>query len=172
MVYHDGLAVIAPTGLQKWQWQHWASLAVDRQQRSILGQVYSIRQRYLLVDRMGDCLVLDDRLEGLQDLGVLLEQNILPGLLEDAERRYRAGEMIPFGPLQVQRDHGLQHADRYIPWMMLAQLVVRRGYLEVHLKKGMVRTVVLPVSKLPNLPVLLALVGGHPGVRVLVNSQG
>lgn len=169
MVYRDGLATARSSGVRKWRWGDWASLTIDIQQHKFMRLKRTGRMVLVLAAPSGRQLVLDERLEGIQDLGVLLEQKILPGLLSKAEQRYRAGETLAFGPVQAHRESGLQSGSQKIPWEAVQQLAVTGGFLRIDFRQPDGGQLRVPVGKVPNLAVLLALAGGHPGVRVQVN---
>ena len=172
MVYQQGLAIDAADNPRQWPWDAWKSLTVDSQQNQFLGMVRTKQLRCLLVDDRGEAVVLDESLNGIQDLCLMLEQNILPRLLRAAEQKYRAGEALQFGPIQIQRQAGLAVGKQQIAWASMRSLAVTNGYLEIQLKEGETLDFRLPAARLPNLPVLLALSGGHPGVKVQTRLPG
>lgn len=172
MVYQHGLAIDVSDETRQWRWDAWKSLTVDSQQNQFLGLVRTKKLRCWLVDERGEAVMLDESLNGIQDLCLMLEQNILPHLLRVAEQKYRAGEALQFGPIQIQREAGLAFGNQQMPWSSIRQLEVREGYLEIQHKQDGLHDFRVPAARLPNLPILLALCGGHSGVRVQTRVPG
>ncbi len=105
----------------------------------------------------GRKFVFNDQVDKIAGLGAALQQQCAARMLPRAREAYNAGEVITFGPLSVNRD-GITKGSATLPWEQVEQVELRRGVLHVRKKKERRDWAFAMASKIPNLPVLIALV--------------
>ncbi len=92
-----------------------------------------------------------------------------------ARDRFRAGEVVPFGDLEVT-PAGLRHDKKALPWRELQELTVAQGRLTVKQTGRWLPWVLLDVSAVPNPHVLFALVDearrSHPFLKGQPQPEG
>lgn len=115
---------------------------------------------YRLVTHDGRKLVLNDRLQGITDLGQALQKAASPRLLEAALARFAQGETLTFGKLSVGRE-GLTLGRRTLAWGDLASAQLSGNHVYITAKGRKATWAGLPVRELPNVLVLLALIETH-----------
>jgi transposase len=77
-------------------------------------------------------------------------------MLPRAHEAYQAGASVDFGPFSVSRA-GITKGKATLPWEQVEQVELRQGVLHIR-KKGERRDWAFAMaSKIPNLPVLMAL---------------
>ncbi len=116
--------------------------------------IYTVR----LTD--GRKFVFNGQVDKIAGLGAALQQQCAAWMLPRARAAYDAGELITFGPFAISRD-GITKGRATLPWEQVQQVELRQGVLHIR-KKGERRDWAFAVaSKIPNLPVLMALVNQH-----------
>jgi hypothetical protein len=167
MVYEQGLAAIQNGELSLWPWEDFASLTLTRERRTFLGVNVSIQQEYLLVDKRGNQLLINDCTKGAEALLEILHERVLPVLLERSQRSFQQDHSLRFGQVELERSHGLRITTTWYPWEQVRKLWVERGYLwlRVQTPQGEHEHRV-PVGKIANLEVLLALAASQTKFRV------
>ncbi|MBN2392790.1 MAG: RHS repeat protein [Anaerolineae bacterium] len=113
--------------------------------------IYTVR----LTD--GRKFVFNGQMDKIAALGSALQQQCASGMLPRAREAYQAGESLVFGPFSVNRA-GIAKGRATLPWEQVEQVELRQGVLHIR-KKGERRDWAFAMaSKIPNLPVLMALV--------------
>jgi hypothetical protein len=115
---------------------------------------------YRLVAHDGRRLTLDDRVEGITELGQALQKAASPHQLEAALARFAQGETLTFGRLSVGGE-GLTLGRRTLAWGDLASAQLSCNHVYITAKGRKATWAGLPVRELPNVLVLLALVEAH-----------
>ena len=157
--YHDGLAFRAHGAeIHTWRWDEVAAIQSNVTVHSgAHSGVRETEQQYTLTHSSGEAVILDD---GLQELGQLIgpvkhavNARLAPALLQ----RYQADETLTFGPVTVQRQHGLQLDGKTYAWNSIQDIQVDDGRLKVTLRAGQKHEA--RVSAIPNIEVLCQLIG-------------
>lgn len=113
-------------------------------------RIYTVR----LTD--GRKLVFNSQLDKIAGLGSTLQQKCTAVMLPRAREAYQAGERVDFGPLSVSHA-GIAKGNATLPWEQFEEIDLREGVLHIR-KKGERRDWAFAMaSKIPNLPVLMAL---------------
>ena len=104
----------------------------------------------------GRKFVFNGQVDKIAGLGSALQQHCAAGMLPRAREAYQAGESVTFGPFSVSRA-GIAKGKATLPWEQVEQVELRQGVLHIR-KKGERRDWAFAMaSKIPNLPVLMAL---------------
>jgi hypothetical protein len=104
----------------------------------------------------GRKFVFNSQLDKIAGLGSTLQQKCTAVMLPRAREAYQAGERVDFGPLSVSHA-GIAKGNATLPWEQFEEIDLREGVLHIR-KKGERRDWAFAMaSKIPNLPVLMAL---------------
>ncbi len=105
----------------------------------------------------GRQFVLNDQVDKVAALGAAIQKQCAERMIPRARAAYNAGETVVFGPFGVSRV-GISKGTDTLPWEQVERVDLRRGVLHVR-KKGQRRDWAFAMaSRIPNLPVLMALV--------------
>ena len=158
VVYERGFAVHDRKGFQLWPWEEIVSLtqAVTRHYAS--ENSTGMTHVYRLVNRQNQRLVLSDVYTKVEELAIIIQAAILPGLYEQAARQYNAGQRLVFGPVTIDQA-GIQIGKKTYAWAEVRQVSIQRGILKVSkTESGWFSGASAPVSVIPNLNVLLNII--------------
>lgn len=158
-LYEEGLLYSAGGAQEAYRWEDLSEVwqeVISREYRNA-GHLRQTTHTYRLVMRDGRRLALDDRLQGIGELGEALQKAALPRLFWDALARYQRGETLAFGKLSLSRE-GLALGGRTLAWGDLGPVEVGDGQLYIAEAGRSARWAELPVHEVPNVFVLLALV--------------
>jgi hypothetical protein len=86
--------------------------------------------RVEVLDDQGWCFTFEESLARFEQLGRLLEERTLEPLLEQAQRRWQAGQLVEFGPLGVS-GQGIGHGEDRLDWDRYAGLQEDGGLVAV-----------------------------------------
>ena len=147
------------------QWQQISGVALSATQIVFFHRRGQTRLRAVIFPNQGRQIHLDDRLQNLAELISRVKASLYPRLLPDLKTSFQAGKWLYFGPVALQaRVLHLQHAK--LTWEQVEDIQVKNGYLAVSWKEGpgSARYVRIPISKIPNLELLLQII--REGVNV------
>jgi hypothetical protein len=120
---------------------------------------------YRLVNRQNQRLVLSDVYTKVEELAIIIQEAILPGLYEQAARQYNAGQRLVFGPVTIDKA-GIQIGKKTYAWAEVRQVSIQRGILKVSkMEGGWFSGASAPVSVIPNLNVLLNIIHQVVGLK-------
>lgn len=104
----------------------------------------------------GRKFVFNDQVAQIAGLGTALQQQCAARILPRARASYNTGAVVTFGPFGISRE-GITKGGATLPWEQVAQVDLRQGMLHIK-KKGARRDWAFALAtKIPNLPVLMAL---------------
>lgn len=103
----------------------------------------------------GKSIDLTNNIQNIPRLVAIMKSNIYPLIWPTLKSLFRSGEAAHFGRLRLTRDY-IQIARKRIPWTIVEGLRVDSGFLVVKLRDTTSQFV--PISKIPNLELLLKLV--------------
>jgi Family of unknown function (DUF6585) len=147
------------------QWKQISGVALSATQTVFFHKRGRARLRAVIFPNQGRQIRLDERLQNLAELISRVKASLYPRLLPDLKASFQAGKWLYFGPVALQaKALRLQHAE--LTWEQVEDLQVENGYLAVSWRKGpgTARTVRIPISKIPNLELLLQII--REGVNV------
>ena len=160
-LYESGIAFRSLGRFRAWAWGDVTAIYLAATREA--GPFPRTRHRYTLEQTAGERASFDDRLENVAGLGTLLGRQIVERHYPGAAGRFNAGERVGFGQVMLDQD-GMQMRQRPFPWGEIEFISVRRGYLQVHLRDRTESS--MPVASIPNLDVLLLLLGHVSDVRL------
>ena len=154
VLYRDGLAYQAGgKDVHPWRWEEVAVIQSNIWQRTHQGSAHE----YTLTKTSGEKLILDN---GLKDVGVALDTikaAVFARLGPALAQRYQAGEALAFGPVSVQRQHGLTLDGRLYAWDAIQDIKVADGRFKITLRDGKQHEA--RVSAMPNIEALGRVIG-------------
>jgi hypothetical protein len=172
-VHKGGLRLNLPRGLglglsRSYQltWGEIAGIATDATREQFLSLPGRQRLRALLFPNVGKPIKLDDRLENLPEMVSRIKASLYPRLMPSLFSTFEAGQWIYFGDVAIQRQSirfGRAHSappPSAIPWSSIQNISIQSGYLMVEFKENssLPDAQYIPVSRIPNLELLLQLV--------------
>ena len=155
-IFTDGFTRIMPGQTDVIRWDEVAEVVQNVIQsyrgnvRTNTTHIYTIRLTN------GRKFVFNGQVDKIAGLGSVLQQHCAAAMLPRAREAYQAGESVTFGPFSVSRA-GISKGKTTLPWEQVEQVELSQGVLHVR-KKGERRDWAFAMaSKVPNLPVLMAL---------------
>jgi hypothetical protein len=147
------------------QWKQISGIALSVTQDVFLRSRGQARLQAVIYPNQGDQIRLDERLQDLPELISRLKASLYPRLLPDMKASFQAGKWLYFGPLAVQ-EKALRLPHGNFSWEQVEGLQVKAGYLAVSWKEGQgsAGNIRIPLSKIPNLELLLQII--REGVTV------
>jgi hypothetical protein len=102
------------------------------------------------------------RIENLPELVTRIKSRYYPRLLPRLRLAFHAGETLSFGPISIHKEHiTMRSASRMpVPWGKVNRVTVQSGTLVVELENSKNNPSItrFPVSKIPNLELMLSLI--------------
>lgn len=146
---------------QFFQWNDISALYVNLKQVNSKYRALSINA--LIRTKENETLSLrESSIENLPELITQIKSAVYIHLNPVFRERFRAGEAISFGPIDIQRKYikikrlGIKPPSPIIPWMEVSLITVRSGYLLVKLNNNSLYRI--RAAKIPNLEILLRLI--------------
>jgi hypothetical protein len=115
-----------------------------------------VRHFYIIERFDGRRIVLDDKIKKLEKLGNLLGEQMANAIWPRVLADYRAGNVIPFGPLSVSQQ-GVSNGRELLPWAAIKEVKFDGIEVKVHRKGKLFNWAKVPVGSIPNASLFLAL---------------
>jgi hypothetical protein len=112
----------------------------------------------------GQKVVFNDQVKNVQNLGDLIQQEVMRCLLPRAFARYQEGKPVTFGKITVEQE-GLTYNNAFLPWREVQSVKLAQGMLVVNQEGKWLSWCKVSVASIPNLFVLLALIDNIVGVE-------
>jgi hypothetical protein len=155
-VFADGLARIQGEAVEVLRWQDIATVgrtvAIDSSRD---GYNLGPSRKLTLTAADGKVFEFEDSLSDLKRLRQLVEQYTLPHLFQPVLDTCEEGSDYEFGEVKVNSE-GLTHGGSQLPWGLCASIEVAKGLLVVKKQDAWLAFCKVPVSKVPNVHVLIA----------------
>jgi hypothetical protein len=117
------------------------------------------------VDGTEFSIAFDNRImANVDELGKTLEEKLNQRLLPHAMDAFERGLPLPFGPLTVSKEH-IEHGDKMLTWRDVERVQVTNGKLQIYAESLQQIWATCPVHQIPNLAILLVLIGRFIGVE-------
>jgi hypothetical protein len=101
----------------------------------------------------------------VEELAIIIQAAILPGLYEQAAQQYNAGQRLVFGPVTIDKA-GIQIGKKTYAWTEVQQVSIQRGILKVSKTEGgWFSGASASVSVIPNLNVLVNIIHQVVGLK-------
>lgn len=112
----------------------------------------------------GRKFVFNNQVDKIAGLGAAMQKACAERLFPRARAAYDAGKTVAFSPFAVSHT-GLSQGGKTLPWEQVERVELRRGMLHIR-QKGQRRDWAFAMaSKIPNLPVLMALANQNMSKR-------
>jgi hypothetical protein len=129
--------------------------------------------KYTLQRLDGQKILFNDRFKNVEKLGNALSEAITNFMLPRAFASYDAGQVLNFGPISVSQQ-GVSNGKKTLPWHEIKEFGVERGYVSVRKEGKWLKWSTIPVAKIPNSFVFMALtrsILGHVKMWTPKNSD-
>jgi hypothetical protein len=100
----------------------------------------------------------------VEELGMTLEEKLNQRLVPRAMEAFERGLPLTFGPLSVSKEH-IEHGDKMLTWRDVERVRVYNGKLQIYTEGREQLWAAFPVHQIPNLAILLLLIGRFIGVE-------
>jgi hypothetical protein len=146
-------------------WKQISGVALSVTQEVFLSSRGRAHLHAVIYPNQGSPIRLDERLQNLPELVSRLKASLYPRLLPDLKAGFQAGKWLYFGPLAIQAK-ALRLPHGKFAWEQVENLQVEAGYLAISWNEGSesARNVRIPISKIPNLELLIQII--REGVKV------
>ena len=155
-IHRDGIHVHTASGMHtRLPWEQITAVAYQASQMAFLGRVYHTHHQLHIYRVQGRPIRIDPRLNNLDDLAARIKAKRYPRLLNQLRTSYQAGETLSFGPLQIRKTDLVLQGQDY-PWSQVKRVNLDAARLVVELQNQRQKSI--PVTKIPNLELLLQLI--------------
>lgn len=143
---------------QPFRWDQIEAVWYQVTRRYYNGVYTGTTHRYRVRRRDGYEVVLTDRFTNVGQLGETISNQVTQILLPQVIAAYNAGQTITFGPLSVNRQGLSNILSNLLPWSEVKGIDIQNGYVAVSRAGKWLKWSNLPVAKIPNVFVFIALV--------------
>ena len=152
-IFDDGVLVARDGSISEMRWEDLATLS-SRTWHAGRGK---LGQRHVLTSSGGETMTFTHEIVGIEALVDELEKRVVRKALPPALLSYRAGRSVTFGAVSVNK-HGIARGTAVTPWSAVGPAVRGDGVLAVHGRDPASPRVTVPLEKLSNVCVLVALI--------------
>ncbi len=154
----DGVMRIQGGQVQAIRWDQMTSIQRTFTEFSVSGGKSYLLKQYILLRPDGTQLVLDNSFGKFKECGAAIEQQVTTRFLSGALTAFQSGQLLTFGPIGVSTQGvSAQNGQKVLPWAELKQIQVRNWELKVKKEGAFLDWEIIPISGMPNLCVLAAL---------------
>jgi len=160
-VYDKGLR-LSLKRKQSLRWEEIAGVSMETVRYHLAGIQLGSGYSGVLFPNRGKPIALPGAIQDLPELLTLIKARLYPRLLPHLQANLESGQWLYFGPLAIQKE-GIQISGasafdrkRSVDWAQVERINILSGYLVVELSDK--TTHKLPVSKIPNIELLLQLI--------------
>jgi hypothetical protein len=136
-------------------WAEIAGIATTSTQYQFFGRSMRTRNSAILYPNIGKSIHLDDSLQDLPNLLTHLKSQLYSRISPILQSDFNQGKWLHFGPISIQQNTIQIHKKQYI-WSEVEQISVNRGKLIIKANPKSIHS--LPVSKIPNIELLLQII--------------
>ena len=160
-VHEKGL-LISLKRHQSLRWEEIAGVSMETARYEIAARQFGLIYSGVLYPNAGKPVNLPGAIQNLPELLTLIKARLYPRLLPHLQANLESGQWLYFGPVAIQKEgirlsnEGLFDHKRSVEWAQVVRMDVLSGYLVVELSDN--TTHKLPVSKIPNIELLLQLI--------------
>lgn len=155
-VYRDGIANSDKGKFSVWEWpdirEVYAYFFADTATTDT-----GVGARFDIVHRDGSRFIINHFVEGWEALIARVRREVYSRVGPEITRAFETGQPVPFGKDLVVEREGVRVAKKLTPWDALSKCGVEHGMLVLRVQKSSPAQV--PVASIPNLELLLALLG-------------
>lgn len=147
---------------QSLRWEEIAGVSMETTRYHLAGIQLRLAYSGVLYPNAGKPIALPGAIQNLPELLTLIKARLYPRLLPHLQANLESGQWLYFGPIAIQKE-GIQISGkgtfdhpRSVDWSQVVRMNILSGYLVVELSDN--TTHKLPVSKIPNIELLLQLI--------------
>lgn len=157
VVYEQGLARSTLAKLRAMRWDQVDSVTIQVTGSATGG--YSASYRYVLRDRNGEHIRLDDSLSNVHELGAIVRQQTLPHIMNRLWPLFESGKPVQFGAYSVSKAEGIRRGRKCLRWDEIASFSVSNGIVRVRTQRGgLFSGLRTPIGRIPNIDALVRIV--------------
>lgn len=119
---------------------------------------------YTILLSNGEKLKFSDDVKNVEQLGNMIQQEVVKRLLPKAAETLKSGGTVNFGKLSVS-PQGLSNSRETIPWDQVQKVSINHGYITVRKQGKLLNWSHITVAATPNVFVFLSLVDQIVGVN-------
>jgi hypothetical protein len=156
-LYDNGFAFHDRQGLKQVKWEQVDAVwqAVTRHYRN--GVYTGTTHVYTIRAQDGTRVVLDDKLDKVEDLGNAVQDGASRALYPRYVAALNGGQRITFGPLAIDRQ-GIYTANKSLMWNEIKAIKIERGNISVKKEGGWFNWASASVPQIPNFFVFYSLI--------------
>lgn len=156
-VYSEGFAYTRGGKLDAFRWENIESALYSVTRRYMNGIYMGTQHKYTVLGTDGRKVVLNDRITSIERLGEIISEMVTRVKLPEALASIQAGNTLSFGPLSVSLQ-GVSNGKETLSWEQVTAFQVSSGIITVRKGGKWLSWSAVPVAKIPNVFVFLALV--------------
>ena len=163
-VFQDGMACTDGDKVRGFRWGEIVSLQAHGHTPKRFRWLRMFkRPSYNIITDDGYLVTLDRSMPNVEDLYEQVRDRAKPHLLTRCQRFFESGQTVPFGPLAISAERGIQLGNRAIAWEDIGGVASHGGSIHVQplrrgfLKGVLARGITVPAHKVHNLDIFLAI---------------
>ena len=163
-VFQDGMACTDGDKVRGFRWGEIVSLQAQGHTSGRYRWLRLLkRPSYNIITDDGFLVTLDRSMPNVEDLYEQVRDRAKPHLLTRCQRFFEAGQTVPFGPVAISAEAGIQMGNRAIGWEEIGGVTLFGGSLHVQpLRRGFLKGVLsrgisVPAHRVHNLDIFLAI---------------
>lgn len=151
---HQGGLVLSPAPIRKIKvtWQELEGLITSTTSQIFLGFQLDRRTRLKLLRYNHSPVLLDDRIQKLEELSLEIKRRVYPGITSRLSNALEDGQEFSFGPLTLTPGN-MRLQNREITMSQIEAVKIASGFLVVEL--GAAGRMSVPLARIPNPEVLI-----------------
>lgn len=157
MIYENGISIFGVKLIYNWKWSDISQIYEDRDQQFIFGLPVFSSKSIILVDNFNHSIELNGSINGFDEIVDLIKANVYPRILRETSAKFQNSQIIQFGGIFVSKQGGIIVNDQQTTWKNISKIEVVRGYLQISRIADSTKLFRIPVNKIANIEVFLAL---------------
>ncbi len=165
VLYEKGFAYSDNGGVQTWGWHEVDLLNVAITRHYTNGIYTGTTYLYTLQKSDGSRLVLDNKLQKIEQLGQAISRGVFPHQYQKLVAALNAGQTVTLGPVAVNKQ-GIAFGKKAYPWSEIEQVGIQNGYVNIKKKGGgWFSGASAAASSIANLDALLSVIDQVVGIK-------
>lgn len=161
VLYECGLAYGRRGDIRACRWEDIEAVTFEITRHSVNFVPTGTEYKYTLDLKSGERLKLtSDAVTRMGELGDTIREQVAPLIYERCAEAFRGGADIDFGPIRLNLHRGVQDRGEVYAWHDIEEIGLGGGQFIVRRKgTGRLKQTTIPLSAIPNVDVLMALIG-------------
>ncbi|NLX42751.1 MAG: hypothetical protein GXY79_04640 [Chloroflexi bacterium] len=157
VVYEQGLAHTTLAKLRALRWDQVESVTIQVTGSATGG--YRTSCRYILRDRHGERIRLDDTLSNVHELSAIVRAKTLPYIMNRLLPVFDSGKPVQFGSYSITKAEGIRRGGKLLRWEEIASFSVNNGIVRARTRRGgLFSGLRTPIGRIPNIDALVQIV--------------